>query len=199
LGGAGNSREKTIKRGQEEKVLQHGSKLIFTERQNPASGASRNAHHIDEPEDYSILNFGDGEEDIPAVVDDNNDVLKMFPGRRSSDSDDYQYAQNWRKAEERIVEILFSGDITPCSCKRPSRTVKLVRVDLKEYRVRSYMHCFCGMSAALLVKKSFFPASPIHPRTPMGYKYRIMYDRHIWAMARSYVTVGGTAVARHAF
>jgi hypothetical protein len=115
-------------------------------------------------EDHSIPNFGDAVADIPAVVDDNNDVLKIFPRRRSSDSDDYQYAQNWRKAEERIVEIMFSGDITPCSCRSPSRTVKLVCVGLKEYRVRSYTHCSCGMSAALLVKKGFFPASPIHPR-----------------------------------
>jgi hypothetical protein len=34
---------------------------------------------------------------------------------------------------------------------------------------------------------------------PMGYKYRIMYDRHIWTLARSYVIVRGTAVARRTF
>jgi hypothetical protein len=192
FGGAGNSWEKTIKRGQEEKVLQNGPKLIFTEQQNSAGAraARRNAHHMHE--DDIIPNFGDAVEYTPGVVDDNNDVLKIFPRRRSSDSDDYQCAQNWRKTEDRIVEIMFSGDITPCCCKRASRTVKLVIVGLKDYRVRSYTHCPCGLSAALLVKEGFFPASPIYPQLVFELDLlRTLYEQSVRGAMSKYAWAEG--------
>lgn len=74
-------------------------------------------------------------------------------------------AENWLKAETRIVEIL-SQDGTSFTCRCSTRqTISVRHISTEGYIFKDIPMYPSGLSSSLPLRNGYFPSSPIKPRT----------------------------------
>ena len=107
-----------------------------------------------------------------------------------------QEAENWLKAENRIVEIL-SQDGTSFSCRCSTRqTISVRHISTEGYIVKDIPMCPCGLSSSLLLRNGYFPSSPIKPRTIFSVRLlRLFHEQSIRGKMSRYAWSEGLRAA----
>ena len=105
-------------------------------------------------------------------------------------------AENWLKAEKRIVEIL-SGDGTSFTCQCSTKqSVSVRHISTEGYFVKDIPMCPCGMSSSLLLRNGYFPSSPIKPRTIFSVRLlRLFHEQSIRGKMSRYAWSEGLRAA----